>query len=274
MSPPLLSLGIENARKQTFAIHRPVGNFATEVHHHSRHQLLYAEGGVLHFFTQDKQFILPARHGAWIPANLVHRVESPSPQLHLRTLYFWRGDGEHKLPEKLTVFPVTSLAREMIVYTQRWPHENPVLESEDAFYQAILYLISDWCRDAISLVLPATQHQLLRNITGYLTDNIDSNLTLARVSSEFGVSSRTMMRLFRGHLDMTFQEYLRTARVIAALELLSSPDTTITEIALHVGYQSISSFSRTFKAYVGKSPSVFRNEMRSAEEVGGMIGQS
>jgi AraC-like DNA-binding protein len=54
------------------------------------------------------------------------------------------------------------------------------------------------------------------------------------------------------------------ARIIAALELLSSADATITEVALHVGYQSMSSFSRTFKDYVGKSPSVFRNEMNSS----------
>ena len=266
MPSPLLQLGIENVQKQTFAIHKPVGKFTTEVHRHSRHQLLYAEGGVLHFFTRDKQFILPARHAAWIPAKLIHKVESPSPHLHLRTLYIWRDDGEQKFPEQLTIFPVTPLAREMIVYTQRWPHENPVSISEDAFYKAIFYLISDWCRDAISLVLPTTQHQMLRNITSHLINNLDNDLTTASVGREFGVSSRTMMRLFRGHLDMTFREYLRTARVITALELLSFPDPSITEIALQVGYQSMSSFSRTFKVYVGRSPSVFRNEARSTEK--------
>ena len=122
MPVPLLNLGIENVKKQTFAIHMPVGKFTTKVHQHFRHQLLYAEGGVLHFFTRDKQFILPARHAAWIPANLIHKVESPSPLLHLRTLYIWPDDGEQKFPEQLTVFPVARLAREMILYTQRWPH--------------------------------------------------------------------------------------------------------------------------------------------------------
>ncbi len=266
MSSPLLNFGIENVSKKTFAIHKLVGRFTTAVHLHSRHQLLYAEGGVLHFFAGDKQFILPARHAAWIPSNLIHKVESPSPFLHLRTLYIWPDDGGVTLPEQLTVFPVTPLAREMIVYTSRWPHEKHVSDAEDAFYKAIIFLISDWCRDAISLVLPTTRHELLRNITDYLIDNLDNKLTLSIVGDEFGVSPRTLMRQFRGHLKMTFQEYLRTARVIAALELLSSADATITEVALEVGYQSLSSFSRTFKAYVGKSPSVFRNEMRSAKE--------
>ena len=258
-----LHLGIENVRKSTFAIHRPVGSFATDMHQHARHQLLYAEGGVLHFFTRENQFILPARHAAWIPAKLVHKVESHSPNLHLRTMYIWPDDREQRLPEQLTIFSVTPLAREMIVYTQRWSHENPMSETEEIFYKAIISLLPDWCRDVIALVLPSTQHQLLSNVCDYVVNNLGNHFTTANVSSEFGVSSRTLMRLFRGHLDMTFQEYLRTARVIAALELLALPDATITEIALQVGYQSMSSFSRTFKAHVGKSPSAFASEIRS-----------
>jgi len=265
MPAPILHLGIENAVKETFAIHQAVGVFTTEVHLHSCHQLLYAERGVLHFFTRERQFILPARHAAWIPVNLSHKVESRSPSLHLRTIYVREGEAELNFPEQLTVFPLTDLAREMIIYTERWPHVNPLSKAEDAFFIAVSYLISDWCRNAISLVLPTTEHLLLRKVIGHLITNLDNDLTTASVSGEFGVSSRTMMRLFRNHLDMTFQEYLRTARVIAALELLTSPDVSITETAQQVGYQSMSSFSRTFKAYVGKSPSVFRNETRSLE---------
>jgi AraC-like DNA-binding protein len=244
----------------------PVGKFTTQMHLHSRHQLLYAEGGALHFFTGDQQFILPARHAAWIPANLAHKVESPSPHLYLRTLYIWRDEGQQKFPEQLTVFPVTPLAREMIVYTQRWSHEDSVSKAEEAFFNAICHLVLDWCRAAMTLVLPTTQHHLLKNITEYLVNNLETELTTANVAREFGVSSRTLMRLFRGQLDMTFQEYLRMARITTALELLSSADASITEVALQVGYQSMSSFSRTFKVYVGKSPSVFRDEVRSTEE--------
>ena len=266
MPTPLLNLGIEAVKKQTFAIHEPVGQFTTKVHQHSRHQLLYAEGGVLYFFAEEQQFILPARHAAWIPARLSHKVESPSAHLHLRTLYIWEDGNGEKFPEQLTVFPVTPLAREMIAYTGRWSHEDPVCETEEAFFRAICYLVMDWCRAAMMLVLPTTRHQLLRNITDYVVNNLEAELTTASVSSEFGLSSRTLMRLFRARLDMTFQEYLRMARITTALELLSSADVSITEVALQVGYQSMSTFSRVFKAYVGKPPSVFRDEARSTGE--------
>lgn len=267
MSSRQLHLGIDDIKKHSFAVHMHVGSFTTEVHlHSSHHQLLYAEGGVLHFFTRDQRFILPARHAAWIPASLYHRVESPSPQLYWRNLYIGRSDHAYGFPDELTIFPMTPLAREMIVYTQRWHYENPVTQPEEVFFNAICHLIPDWCSAAIRLVLPTTEHESLKNVISYIIDNLDRNLTLAKVGGEFGVSPRTLIRLFRNELDMTFQEYLRTARIIAALELLSVPDVTITEVSLQVGYQSMSSFSQAFKAIVGKSPSAFRNEVRLSED--------
>ncbi len=265
MSSPVLHLGIEDIKKQNFAIHVPVGKFITETHQHSRHQLLYAESGVLHFFANEQQFILPTKHGAWIPAGLIHKVASSSPQLHLRTLYLGQGKKKYGFPDRLTIFPITPLAREMILYTQQWHYEHPVTKIEEAFYNALCYLIADWCRDAIALVLPTTEHEQLLNITSYILSNLDRSLTMSNVSREFGMSSRTLMRLFRHQMDTTFQAYLRTARVIKALELLSLPDASVTEVSLQVGYLSMSSFSQTFKAFVGKSPSMFRHEIRSTE---------
>lgn len=267
MQFPILSSGIqhEDIQKWAYANHMRAGKFTTERHQHSRYQLLYAEGGVLHFFADEQRFILPANHGAWIPAELEHKVVSSSPQLHLRTLYLRNSKDSYDFPNRLTIFPITRLAREMILYTQQWHYDQAMTPREQAFFDTICHLIGDWCRDAITLVLPTTEHEQLLHITTYLLRNLDKTLTTAQVSHEFGMSSRTLMRLFRQQIDMTFQVYLRTARVIKALELLSLPDVSITEISLQVGYLSMSSFSQTFKAYVGKSPSTFRQSIQSTE---------
>lgn len=259
-----LGIQVDDVNKTAFAVHLPIGQFTTSNHSHSRYQLLYAEGGALHFFTHDQQFLLPAKHGAWIPAGLQHKVMSSSPQLHLRTLYLEQTKLSYGFPQQLTIFPVSPLAREMILYTQRWHYEHPVTQSEAAFYDALSHLVTDWCQDAIALVLPTTEHEYLLKITAFLVNNLDKNLTIAQVSQQFGMSSRTLMRLFRQQLDTTFQAYLRTARMIKALELLSLPDISITEVSLQVGYLSMSSFSQTFKSLVGKSPSVFRHDIQAS----------
>ncbi len=266
MSSLFARMGIieDEIEKRTFAVHTQVSKFTTEMHHHSRYQLLYAEGGIMQFFSEDQQFILPAKHGAWIPAGLVHRVVLPSSQIYLRTLYLG-DDKRYAFPNHLVIFPITPLAREMILYTEKWHYEHPAMPSEDAFYDAISHLIAEWCRDAITLVLPTTEHEQLAEIIDYMLSNISQNLTVSDVGHEFGMSSRTLMRMFRQQLDITFQVYLRTARVIKAIELLSLPDASITDVSLQVGYQSMSSFSQVFKAFVGQSPSMFRQSIQSTD---------
>lgn len=60
--------------------------------------------------------------------------------------------------------------------------------------------------------------------------------------------------MFKQELGMTFETYLRVARMIRATELLTRANILVTEVAYSVGYQSLSSFSRTFRKFVGLSP--------------------
>ena len=55
-------------------------------------------------------------------------------------------------------------------------------------------------------------------------------------------------------LGMTFGAYLRVARIIKAIELLTDPHASVTEVSLEVGYKSLSSFSRTFQQLTGVTP--------------------
>ncbi len=55
-----------------------------------------------------------------------------------------------------------------------------------------------------------------------------------------------------------FFKYMEEVRISRAMELLNSSGRKIEDIAAQVGYNSIASFSRAFKRYVGVSPTVFR----------------
>jgi len=59
-------------------------------------------------------------------------------------------------------------------------------------------------------------------------------------------------------LDTTYQDYVRTARVIRALELLTDDDKPITQIALEVEDSSLSAFHKTFKLLTVLSPSEYQ----------------
>lgn len=79
---------------------------------------------------------------------------------------------------------------------------------------------------------------------------------LARVAQ---VSPAHFSRQFRATFGETPHRYLQRRRVERAMELLRETDRSVTEICLDVGFNSLGTFSRTFREIVGESPSSYRD---------------
>jgi AraC-like DNA-binding protein len=65
-------------------------------------------------------------------------------------------------------------------------------------------------------------------------------------------------RVFKDTFGETPHRYLQRRRVERAMTLLRQTDRPVTQVAWDVGFASLGTFSRTFSAVVGCSPSEFR----------------
>ncbi|GAA2592701.1 helix-turn-helix transcriptional regulator [Winogradskya consettensis] len=65
-------------------------------------------------------------------------------------------------------------------------------------------------------------------------------------------------RSFRGTFGETPHRYLQRRRIERAMSLLRDPASSVTEVGLRVGFESLGAFSRAFRAVVGVSPSQYR----------------
>jgi AraC-like DNA-binding protein len=72
------------------------------------------------------------------------------------------------------------------------------------------------------------------------------------------VSEAHFIRQFRATFGETPHRYLQRRRVERAMALLRETERPVTEICLDVGFTSLGTFSRTFRAVVGESPSAYR----------------
>lgn len=79
--------------------------------------------------------------------------------------------------------------------------------------------------------------------------------TLARIAR---VSEAHFIRTFRATFGETPHRYLQRRRIERSMFLLCETDRSVTEICLDVGFTSLGTFSRTFRAIVGVSPSAYR----------------
>ncbi|RBP36620.1 AraC-like DNA-binding protein [Roseimicrobium gellanilyticum] len=87
--------------------------------------------------------------------------------------------------------------------------------------------------------------------------------SLEELAKTVGVSPFQLSRSFHQHHGVTIPGYVRRLRMNRAAELLSSTNLSVTEIALEVGYQSLSAFVRGFQREQGRVPTRYRAEMRA-----------
>jgi AraC-like DNA-binding protein len=83
--------------------------------------------------------------------------------------------------------------------------------------------------------------------------------TLARIAH---VSPAHFSRRFRATFGETPHHYLQRRRIERAMALLRDTAHPVTDVALLVGFNSLGTFSRTFRDVVGVPPSEYRRRAR------------
>ncbi len=83
-------------------------------------------------------------------------------------------------------------------------------------------------------------------------------LDIPRLAAIAYVSEAHFIRVFRATFGETPHRYLQRRRVERAMFLLRETDRSVTEICFDVGFASLGTFSRTFAAIVGESPTSYR----------------
>ena len=95
--------------------------------------------------------------------------------------------------------------------------------------------------------------RLVYDVTHYIDANIGSIRSLQQLSAEFGYSYTYISRVFTAHMGQSLHQYYTKCRFEKARKFLQE-GMTVTDTAQMVGFWSIHSFSRAYKAYFGYSP--------------------
>lgn len=96
----------------------------------------------------------------------------------------------------------------------------------------------------------------------YINHHYMENITLEQAAAVSGFSKFHFTRVFKQFMDMTFYDYLNQKRIKQATLLLHNEEMSVTEIAMESGFNSISTFNRTFLSAHGMSPSAYRSSRR------------
>jgi len=220
-------------------------------HAHDWAQLACTLRGAVRLRAAQTTWIVPPTRAVWIPPRVEHEVNLIG-EVALRTVYVDAGAA----PRSLTtceVIDVSCLMRELIETLAAVDRRTQALR-----YNLLTGLLLEEMRIAptLSLDLPLPQDRRLRALCEALLEDPGAGFGLEGWALRVGASPRTLARLFREELGMTFGQWRQRVRLAQAAALVSG-GSSLASVAASLGYESASAFSAMFKRALGRSPREF-----------------
>ena len=98
-------------------------------------------------------------------------------------------------------------------------------------------------------------YKSLNEITKYIDNNLEEEISYEILAKMLGVNIYTMQRLFTMIAGISLSEYIRKRRLSSAGYDLYEDNLKIIDVAVKYGYDNATSFSRAFEKFHGIKPS-------------------
>lgn len=230
----------------------PAGSMI-EPHSHDVLQILYASSGSMLVRTKGSACVVNPGRAAIIPPGLEHQVHMHS-QANMATLYVDGPKQAMRMNEarSVTVSPIMKQLLLTAVARSASPSFSPARSVH------LMGLLFEEMYDKDSWVpnicVPQDQ-RALRVCERVLADPAESH-SLVSLARQAGASVRTITRIFRRELGLSFLEWRQQVQIIVAINALELGQ-SVSKIAFELGYSSVSAFSSAFRKQVGCPPSAY-----------------
>lgn len=99
---------------------------------------------------------------------------------------------------------------------------------------------------------------LIKKCIAYINNNYKDNITLDTVANMVHLNSSYFSSIFKKEMGLSFSSYLNKIRIEQSKLLLKNTDYSILNIALEVGFEDQSYFSKVFKSLTNMTPKQYK----------------
>ncbi|MGH1348739.1 MAG: helix-turn-helix domain-containing protein [Nannocystales bacterium] len=223
----------------------------------NRHYLLAASRGALRLEVDGTTWSLPPARAAIIRAAVPIQVTIPQRATTASVLF--STTFAPAPPTNLAVVDLTQLAHALITECAQWGDEAAPLDAYAlAMFRALAEVAWALAAHPSPAHMPAGRSAEVRRALAITEARLADDPRLTDIADEIGMASRSLARRFEQELGMTWRAALRRLRVLRAIEQLAGTDRSVTQIAMDVGYASLSAFQSAFRDLMGQTPSQYR----------------
>ncbi len=269
--------------EDNFNVSRTCEYEKNEMHHiHDSCEILLVEDGVVDYFIAGEKFRL-ARNDILVVGSKLHHMR------RIEKLPFLR----YGLTLKPTYYKSLFVDQDMWKVFSTPDQENYVRyykNVEPELFQKLIRLFCDLYKEEtsqqpyrslmqrsviteISILLFRIFHivrtreaitsmqKIMMEMKEYIDHHYQENLNLTVLSNRFFLHPSTISKEFNKYSNYSFNDYINTVRICAAVRLLECTRDSVTEISVRCGYSNVNTFLRQFKDKMEISPLQYRKSM-------------
>jgi AraC-like DNA-binding protein len=241
-----------------FAFKRRAAEDWAPEHSHARGQFFALTRGLLVVEAGKERWMFPSQRCAWIPPDCPHKARSVGGAAG--SMVYLSADMCRGLPKKPCLFSSSGLLFAIVHRVLAWNPRQPLNPARKRLITVLRDEIAQPEQQPLRLPLPRDE-RLARAAHALLNDVADKR-GLDSWAHFAGMSRRSFMRVFSAEAGMSFGRWRQQARLFAALEMLAQGK-SVTETAVAVGYDSVSTFIEMFRKMLGTTPQMY---FRSKQE--------
>jgi len=223
-----------------------------EPHWHARSQFAFALEGTMRVRTARRAWIVPPSRALWVPAHTVHEIQMYGV-VRMHSLYVDDANAAGMAAD-CQVLEVSPLLRELIVRAA-----SVSTHDDDAMVQALVIplLLSEMRRlQPCALDLPFPESPDLVDLCESFLGHMSGSAPGLCCDRHETMSRKTLYRRFLQETGISFARWKKQAVLLEAVRRLVE-GSTVTTVAIDLGYESASAFSVMFRRSLGVSPRDF-----------------
>ena len=211
------------------------------------YDLTFVLKGRLTYIVNGAEYILEENDAILIrPGSLRERLVGDNPAKYVSFNFLMGND----IPVDIFLKGIiTSEVRALVsAFPQR--HISPFYhakEKTECILNYILYEIMD-----VSLFQSKNPHIL--EIMRYIENNLSQKLSLAQISRHVHLTKEYAASLFKKETGKTVTRYINERKMIVAKNMIATGTVSLKDVAISLGFENYSYFSRLFKKYHDSSP--------------------
>ena len=244
------------------------------MHWHNAVEILMPTENIFPVVCGDKEYILKETDILIIPPGELHNLKAQHGRRIIMLCDNAMFEDNPALAEVCSIFSQPVWINEN--YSRGFVSELNgivtemvgIFDSQPLFCETLLY------GRLIELLLKIAEHnkstgskndEKTERIKRYIDTFYMNSVTLESLSEAVGYSKFHLSRFFTAS-NSSFTDMLNARRIKAAETMLRNENTPVTQIAMNVGFSSITTFNRAFRKYKDCTPTQFREMYREGNE--------